>query len=390
MLSSAAANDAGTGASVPPPVVAASSGHKAESRSRGRPGPAGCSTDGASRPPVAGFDPASGRCDDRTGDRPRERRCRDHRPARRAPAGRRAHSRSSARARRPASAGAAHPGVVHAPGRPLAAGVPRASATGIPMLESCFTTDLVIEITLQPVRRYGVDAAIFFSDIVVPLKAIGVDLDIVPGVGPVVAQPFRTEADVDRLRDLDAGRRRARARRGHGADRRARGHAAHRFRRRAVHARVVPGGGRAEPRPRAAPRRSCTARPDVWHALLGRLAEIAGTFLRQQVLAGASAVQLFDSWVGALPARDYREYVQPHSRTALLATSPTSACRGSTSASARASCSPTCATPGADVVGVDFRVPLSEAARRVGPDHALQGNLDPARAVRRRRGGGGA
>ena len=117
--------------------------------------------------------------------------------------------------------------------------------------------------------------------------------------------------------------------------------------------------------------------PDVWHALLGRLADVAGEFLRQQVLAGASAVQLFDSWVGALPARDYREYVQPHSARALGFVADLGVPRihfgvgtGELLADMR--------DVGTEVVGVDFRVPLDEAARRVGDQHALQGNLDPA------------
>ncbi len=251
----------------------------------------------------------------------------------------------------------------------------RAVRTGIPMLESCFTTDLVTEITLQPVRRYGVDAAIFFSDIVVPLKAIGVDLDIVPGVGPVVAQPFRTEADVDRLRDLtpdDVAPVLAAVTEltGELGSTPLIGFAGAPF---TLASYLVEGG---PSRDHAQTKALMYSRPDVWHALLGRLAEIAGTFLRQQVLAGASAIQLFDSWVGALPARDYREYVQPHSRTALSFVADLGVPKihfgvgtGELLADMR--------DAGADVVGVDFRVPLSAAARRVGPDHALQGNLDP-------------
>lgn len=246
---------------------------------------------------------------------------------------------------------------------------------GIPMLESCFTTDLVTEITLQPVRRYGVDAAIFFSDIVVPLKAIGVDLDIKPGVGPVVAEPFRTAADVERLRDLtpdDVAPVLASVTaltRELGSTPLI-GFAGAPF---TLASYLVEGG---PSRDHARTKSLMYSAPEVWHALLGRLAEIAGTFLRQQVLAGASAVQLFDSWVGALPSRDYRELVQPHSRTALSYVADLGVPKihfgvgtGELLADMR--------DAGADVVGVDFRVPLSEAARRVGPDHALQGNLDP-------------
>ncbi len=252
----------------------------------------------------------------------------------------------------------------------------RAVREGTAMLESCFTTDLVVEITLQPVRRYGVDAAIFFSDIVVPLKAVGVDLEIKPGVGPVVHQPFRTAADVDRLRDLApddvapvlaavsvlaaelAGTPLI-------------GFAGAPF---TLASYLVEGG---PSRDLARTKALMYGAPEVWHALLERLSRIAGQFLRQQVLAGASAIQLFDSWVGALPARDYREYVAPHSAAVLAAVADLGVPRihfgvgtGELLADMR--------DVGADVVGVDFRVPLSEATRRVGPDHALQGNLDPA------------
>jgi len=252
----------------------------------------------------------------------------------------------------------------------------RAVREGIPMLQSCFTTDLVVEITMQPVRRYGVDAAIFFSDIVVPLKAIGVDLDIKPGVGPVVAAPFRTAADVGRLRDLEPDDvapvlAAVAALTGELDGTPLIGFAGAPF---TLASYLVEGG---PSRDHARTKALMHGSPEVWHALLERLASIAGTFLRQQVLAGASAVQLFDSWVGALPARDYREFVQPHSAAALAHVADLGVPRihfgvgtGELLADMR--------DAGADVVGVDFRVPLSEAARRVGPDHALQGNLDPA------------
>ena len=247
---------------------------------------------------------------------------------------------------------------------------------GVPMLESCFRTDLIVEITLQPVRRLGVDAAIFFSDIVVPLKAIGIDLDIVPGVGPVVAEPFRTMADVDRLRELTPDDvttvlAAVTALTGELGATPLIGFAGAPF---TLASYLVEGG---PSRDHAHTKALMYGAPDVWHALLGRLADIAGEFLRQQVLAGASAVQLFDSWVGALPARDYREYVLPHSTRALAAVADLGVPRihfgvgtGELLADMR--------DAGTDVVGVDFRVPLFEAALRVGDQHALQGNLDPA------------
>jgi uroporphyrinogen decarboxylase len=247
---------------------------------------------------------------------------------------------------------------------------------GIPMLESCFRTDLITEITLQPVRRLGVDAAIFFSDIVVPLKAIGVDLDIVPGVGPVVAEPFRTMADVDRLRDLTPDDvtpvlAAVTALSEELGSTPLIGFAGAPF---TLASYLVEGG---PSRDHAHTKSLMYGAPDVWNALLEKLSAVAGQFLRQQVLAGASAVQLFDSWVGALPSRDYREYVLPHSTRALSYVADLGVPKihfgvgtGELLADMR--------DAGADVVGVDFRVPLSEATRRVGPDHALQGNLDPA------------
>jgi uroporphyrinogen decarboxylase len=252
----------------------------------------------------------------------------------------------------------------------------RALREGIPMLESCFRTDLVVEITMQPVRRYGVDAAIFFSDIVVPLKAVGIDLDIKPGVGPVVAEPFRTAADVERLRELTPDDvttvlAAVTALTGELGATPLIGFAGAPF---TLASYLIEGG---PSRDHALTKSLMYGAPEIWHALLDRLAGIAGQFLRQQVLAGASAVQLFDSWVGALPARDYREYVLPHSRRALDAVSDLGVPRihfgvgtGELLVDMR--------DAGADVVGVDFRVPLSQAAARVGDGVALQGNLDPA------------
>jgi uroporphyrinogen decarboxylase len=244
------------------------------------------------------------------------------------------------------------------------------------MLEACFRPDLVTEITLQPVRRYGVDAAIFFSDIVVPLKAVGVDLDIVPGVGPVVADPIRTPADLDRLPPLTAddvttvaeGVRQVVGELGPTP---LIGFAGAPF---TLASYLVEGGpSRNHVRTKAL----MYGDEATWHALLDRLAGIAGEFLRVQVEAGASAVQLFDSWVGALPLADYRRYVLPHSARALSAVADLGVPRihfGVGTGELLGAMG----EAGAEVVGVDFRVPLDEAARRVGPGRALQGNLDPA------------
>ncbi len=254
----------------------------------------------------------------------------------------------------------------------------RAVREGISMLDSCARPDLVAEITLQPVRRYGVDAAILYSDIVVPLKAIGVDLDIVPGVGPVVAEPFSTRADLDRLPDLGAADVPyvAEAVRLLVAELGATpliGFAGAPY---TLASYLVEGGpSKNHERTKAL----MYGDPGLWHALLGRLGRIAGAFLRVQVEAGASAVQLFDSWVGALPEADYRTFVQPASAPALAAvadldpTVPRIHFGVGTGELLAAM-----GEAGAEVVGVDFRVPLDVATARIGPGRAVQGNLDPA------------
>ncbi|GAA3639309.1 uroporphyrinogen decarboxylase [Kineosporia mesophila] len=249
---------------------------------------------------------------------------------------------------------------------------------GIPMLESCRRPELVTEITLQPVRRYGVDAAIFFSDIVVPLKAVGVGLDIKPGVGPVIEQPFRTRADLERIPQLHPGMIDdiAESVRLLTAELGATpliGFAGAPF---TLASYLVEGG---PSRDLARTKALMYSDPQLWADLLARLAQISGEFLRVQVAAGVSAVQLFDSWVGALPLADYLAFVQPASASVLSAVREldpgvprihfgvqTGELLGAIGEA------------GADVVGVDFRVPLDEAVTRIGPDRAVQGNLDPA------------
>jgi uroporphyrinogen decarboxylase len=247
---------------------------------------------------------------------------------------------------------------------------------GVPMLESCMRPELVAEITLQPVRRHGVDAAIFFSDIVVPLKAIGLDLDIVPGVGPVVEHPFRGWADLDRLRPLehadvpyvsDAVRQLT----GELGGTPLIGFAGAPF----TLASYLVEGGPSKHHEHA--KALMYGNPALWAALLDRLAEITTGFLRVQVEAGASAVQLFDSWVGALAPADYRRFVLPASAKVFAGIADLGVPRIHFGVGTGELLG-LMAEAGADVVGVDWRVPLDEAARRVGAAQALQGNLDPA------------
>lgn len=252
----------------------------------------------------------------------------------------------------------------------------RALREGISMLDSCARPDLVTEITLQPVRRYGVDAAIFYSDIVVPLKAIGLDLDIVPGVGPVVAQPFSRREDLDRLPDLtvadvpyvDQAVRQLTAELGSTP---LIGFAGAPY---TLASYLIEGGpSKNHERTKAL----MYGDPGLWHEMLDRLARIAGAFLRVQVCAGASAVQLFDSWVGALPLPDYRTFVASHSATALAAVADLGVPRIHFGVGT-GELLEAMGQAGAEVVGVDFRVPLDVATMRIGPNRAVQGNLDPA------------
>jgi uroporphyrinogen decarboxylase len=247
---------------------------------------------------------------------------------------------------------------------------------GIPMLEACRRPDLVTEITLQPVRRHGVDAAILFSDIVVPLKAIGVDLDIKPGVGPVVARPIRSAADLDQLRAMEpadvsfVAEAVAMLTAELGATPLI-GFAGAPF---TLASYLVEGGPSKNHEHTKA---LMYGDPQLWSELMARLAQITATFLRVQVGAGAAAVQLFDSWVGALPRADYAALVQPHSAAVLAALGETGVPRIHFGVGTGELLG-LMGDAGAEVVGVDFRLPLDEAVERVGPGRSLQGNLDPA------------
>jgi uroporphyrinogen decarboxylase len=250
---------------------------------------------------------------------------------------------------------------------------------GTRMLDACLTPELAAEITLQPIRRHGVDAAIFFSDIVVPLRLAGVDVEIEPGRGPVFAEPVRTAADVARVTSIDpadvaAAAELIREAVGLVTDELDDavpliGFAGAPF---TLAAYLVEGGPSKE---HLRARGMMYADPESWHRLAGWLAQVSKAFLDAQIAGGAQAVQLFDSWAGSLSRSAFLEFVAPHSRTALegievprihfgVGTGPFLADMRLGGI--------------ADAVGVDWRMPLDEAAAIVGPDTTLQGNIDPA------------
>ena len=185
----------------------------------------------------------------------------------------------------------------------------RASRKDIGMLESCMRPDLVAEITMQPVRRYGVDAAILYSDIMLPLKAAGVDLEIVSGRGPVIAHPVRTPGDLEQLRPLDPERlwyvtQAVELITSQLGDLPLIGFAGAPF---TLASYLVEGG---PSRDYAATKALMVSEPSLWEAMCIRLADLSAVFLQAQVAAGATVVQLFDSWAGSLSAEDYRRYAQ--------------------------------------------------------------------------------
>ncbi|MEM8922457.1 MAG: uroporphyrinogen decarboxylase [Actinomycetota bacterium] len=244
------------------------------------------------------------------------------------------------------------------------------------ILDAISVPERAAEITLQPVRRYGVDAAILFSDIVTPVWASGFGIDITPGVGPECERPFASAADLDRLRPLDPD-------------------ADLRFQTETVEALVaeldVPLIGFAgapftlaaylvEGRPsrdHAKVKTMMASAPELWHALCERLADQAIATLTAQVAAGASAVQLFDSWAGSLHPDHYRRWVAPHSERIMAAMGELGVPRLHFGLNTGELLDQFAAV-GADGVGVDWRTPLTVARERTGGRVALQGNLDPA------------
>jgi uroporphyrinogen decarboxylase len=208
------------------------------------------------------------------------------------------------------------------------------------LLDLCHDPALATEVTLQPVSRLGVDAAILFADILLPFEPLGLGLSFAKGEGPRIAHPIRSPGDVGRLRPV---------------------------------APAADLGTRDFARTKALMYQA----PDAWHLLLSRFAELVGCYLRAQAEAGADAVQMFDSWVGCLSPQDYREFVQPHSRRA-LELAGAAGVPVIHFATGTAPFLEDFAAAGGDVIGVDWRVELDRAWSRIGHDRGIQGNLDPA------------
>jgi len=236
--------------------------------------------------------------------------------------------------------------------------------------------ELAAEVTMQPVRRLGVDAAILFSDIVVPLVAVGVGVELRPGTGPVVDQPFRGPGDLGRLRSLESDLDIP--------------YVAETVKLLTAELEVPLIGFAGAPftlasylveggpsRDHARTKALMHGDPNTWSALLDSLADISAAFLRAQVAAGAAAVQVFDSWAGALAPDDYRKAVLPASARLFAALDDLDVPRIHFGVGTGELLG-LMAEVGAEVVGVDWRVPIDVARQRVGPGAAVQGNLDPA------------
>jgi uroporphyrinogen decarboxylase len=243
------------------------------------------------------------------------------------------------------------------------------------MMQACFDAELITEITLQPVRRHGVDAAILFSDIVVPLRASGIALDIVPDVGPVIEHPVRSIADVAAMKPLDPQQVSPVAQAvsqlvSELGDVPLIGFAGAPF---TLASYLVEGGpSRHHERTKA----MMLGEPETWHALMATLTDVTIAFLQTQVAAGVDAIQVFDSWAGTLSLADYRGYVLPHS-SRVFATLAGAAVPMTHFGVGTAELLGAMSQAGATVVGVDWRTSLTDAAARVQPGTALQGNLDP-------------
>jgi uroporphyrinogen decarboxylase len=243
------------------------------------------------------------------------------------------------------------------------------------LLELCRTPELAVEVTLQPVRALGVDAAILFSDLLLPLDPLGVPFDFQAGEGPVVESPLRSPADIGRLRRFEPREELGMVLEAIRALRRVLdvpliGFAGAPF---TLASYAIEGGHSVS---FAATKSLMYADPAAWHRLAGLLADVVADYLAAQVEAGAQALQVFDSWVGALDEMDYREFALPHV-SALFARLRRLDVPLIHFGVGTGHLLPVLREAGGDVIGVDWRTPLDRAARALGAGVALQGNLDP-------------
>jgi uroporphyrinogen decarboxylase len=244
------------------------------------------------------------------------------------------------------------------------------------ILELCKTPELAAQVTLQPIDRFALDAAIIFADILLPLEPMGLSLEFAEGEGPIIHNPVRDRAAVERLKLIDDSDLQ------YVMD-------AISLTRKMLAGRVPLIGFAGAPFTLASyaieggssrnyihTKQMMYSEPDVWHRLMDKFARVITGYLRRQIKAGAQAVQLFDSWVGCLSAGDYAEYVMPHVQLIFdglkhegvplihFGTGTTAILRSMRQA-------------GGDVIGIDWRIPIDEAWAMVGYDRAVQGNLDP-------------
>ncbi len=244
------------------------------------------------------------------------------------------------------------------------------------ILELCKTPELAAQVTLQPIDRFPLDAAIIFADILLPLEPMGLSLEFAAGEGPVIHNPVRNQADVERLNVIDGGELDYVAE-------------AIRQARRALNGRVPLIGFAGAPFTLASyaieggssrnyllTKQLMYNEPKAWHQLMDKFARVITGYLRRQIKAGAQAIQLFDSWVGCLSVGDYVEYVMPHVQLIFegLKREGVPMIHFGTGTSAML---PQMREAGGDVIGIDWRIHIDEAWATVGHDVAVQGNLDP-------------
>jgi uroporphyrinogen decarboxylase len=252
----------------------------------------------------------------------------------------------------------------------------RALRQNYSLLQLCRTPDLATEVTLQPLRRVELDAAILFSDLLLPLAPMGVPFDFVKGEGPAIEKPIRTAADIDAVRVVDPREALAftfaairQIKRELGDRVPLIGFAGAPF---TLASYAIEGGHSSN---FALTKSLMYGDPGAWHRLAHKLATVVADYLTAQIDAGVDAVQVFDSWVGALNEADYREFAMPHTRRIFAAIGrrvPTIHFGVASGSILHAMCE-----AGGDVIGADWRIPLDDAWQRIGLDRAIQGNLDP-------------